>query len=615
VTGSSPDPSDATSIEALRYHATVRRQVICIVLTICIVACLLFVSPMASSRGLERPTAASSSAASEQLDVLANEYFDSYVESFPLFATFLGVPDAPNDRLGDNSLAAAEAWRSKEDRWLERVRRISIADVPSAQRATFGVLLETLEASVQSRMCRAELWPLNQQLGLQILLPLLAQLQPVGDDSSRAHALTRWRAMPRYIDTEIESLREGLRQGYTLPRGNVEAIVEQLDALLKLPAAESPFASLAQRDQAPGFAEAVREVVANHITPALTRYRDFLRADYLPRARLTTAIAALPEGNACYRARIRSYATVDMDPKAVHQLGLDQIATLEAQMRGLGPRVVGSDNLATIIERLRSDRKYRFRTRDEIIRVAEQAAERAGAAIPKFLGRMPKAQYIVDPCQPFEEKAGCPGSYIPGTPDGSRPGRFRINAGDPTAQPRAPAEGTAFHEGIPGHHLQVSLAQEREEAHPITRYFIFAGFSEGWALYSERVADEIGLYSSDLYRLGHLGEQALRAARLVVDPGLHVLGWSRQQAIDYMAAHVAYSRTQIASEVDRYIADPGQATAYMLGHLEIERLRQQATAARGTRFDVREFHDRILENGSVPLSFLRTHIERWLALE
>jgi uncharacterized protein (DUF885 family) len=255
----------------------------------------------------------------------------------------------------------------------------------------------------------------------------------------------------------------------------------------------------------------------------------------------------------------------------------------------------------------------KFKTRQEIIKVAEDAAARARAAMPKFLTRFPKANFIIDPCQPFEEKSGCPGSYVPGTPDGARPGRFRINAGDPTDQPRATAEGTAFHEGIPGHHLQIALAQERPDAHPLTRYFVFSGFTEGWALYSERVADEMGLYSSAVDRLGDLGEQALRAARLVVDPGLHVLGWSRQQAIDYMAKHLVYPRTYIESEVDRYIADPGQATAYMIGRLEIERLRGQAAQKLGTRFDVRRFHDHVLENGSVPLTLLRADIERWIA--
>lgn len=416
-----------------------RTQVIRAVLTICTVACLLFASPLASSRGPERAAAASSSAASEQLDVLANEYFDGYVEAFPLFATFLGVPDAPNDRLGDNSLAATEAWRSKEDRWLERLQRIRIADVPSTRQATFGVLLETLEASVENRVCRAELWPLNQQSGLQILLPLLAQLQPVGDDSSRSQALVRWRAMPRYIDTEIDSLREGLRQDYTLPRGNVEAIVEQLDALLKLPAAESPLASLAQRDQEPGFAEAVREVVASNITPALIRYRDFLRADYLPRARVTTAIAALPEGIACYRARIRSYATVDMDPKAVHQLGLDQIAALEAEIRSLGTRVVGRDDVATIIERLRSDRKYSFGTRDEIIRVTERATERAGAALPKLPGPDAEDPVHRGPVSTVRGEGGVPGLIHTGNARRQAPGSLPYQRRRPNSAATRPS--------------------------------------------------------------------------------------------------------------------------------------------------------------------------------
>jgi len=234
--------------------------------------------------------------------------------------------------------------------------------------------------------------------------------------------------------------------------------------------------------------------------------------------------------------------------------------------------------------------------------------------MPRWFGRLPKADMIVDPCKAYEEKKGCPNSYVSGTPDGKRPGRWRINAGDPTSQVRASLEGTAFHEGIPGHHLQIALAQELTGVHPLIRYSFFSGFGEGWALYSERLADEMGLYSSDLDRIGDLGGgQALRAARLVVDPGLHVLGWSRQQAIDYMLAHVPESRDYIESEVDRYIADPGQATAYMIGRLEIERLRHEAEQRLGSRFDIREFHDRVLENGAVPLTLLRSHIENWIA--
>jgi uncharacterized protein (DUF885 family) len=221
---------------------------------------------------------------------------------------------------------------------------------------------------------------------------------------------------------------------------------------------------------------------------------------------------------------------------------------------------------------------------------------------------MPDTKTIVA----FEEKSGCPNSYVSGTADGSRPGRWRINAGVDPPQLMPPLEGTAFHETIPGHHLQGALAQERQGAHPLTRYLFFSGFGEGWALYAERLADTMGLYSTELYRFGELDEQALRAARLVVDPGLAVLGWSRQQAIDYMLAHLIEDRQTIESEVDRYIADPGQATSYMVGRLEIERLRQEARTRLGPRFDIRQFHDRVLESGNVPLLVLREHIEAWL---
>jgi uncharacterized protein (DUF885 family) len=555
-----------------------------------------------------------SSDAARSLKAIADDYWTAFIQTFPIAGTFMGVPETPNDRLGDNSLEATRAWEKREDHWLEQVQKIdpSALDDPS-QQATYGVLRETLEASRQSRVCHAEYWPVNQQSGLQIYLPVLAQLQPLGTPQNRASALARWHAMPKYIDTEVESLREGLRQGYSLPRANAVAVREQLDDILKLPTAETPVASLGQRDSAPGFAAAVDTIVAQEITPALRRYREFLSAEYIPRAREATAITALPRGDECYRARVRAYTTVNLEAKAVHQLGLDEMSRIESEMSTIGERSFGTSDVPALMERLRSDPQYRFKSREEIIRTAGAAVARAKAAIPRWFGRLPKADFILDPCKPFEEKAGCPNSYVPGTPDGNRPGRWRINAGNPTEMPRASMEGTAFHEGIPGHHLQIALAQERPDAHPITRYLFFSGFGEGWALYAERLADEMGLYSSDLDRLGDLGGgQALRAARLVVDPGLHVLGWSRQRAIDYMVAHIPESRAYIESEVDRYIADPGQATAYMIGRIEIERLRDEAKQRLGSRFDIREFHDRVLEAGSIPLSLLRTRIESWL---
>jgi uncharacterized protein (DUF885 family) len=550
---------------------------------------------------------------SRQIDALADEYFAAWVRSFPLSALFSGVPDAPNESLSDNSLAAVRAWQEREDRWLARLQQVPAEAVRGRpEEATYGVLLETLEAARQTRVCRAELWPLDQQGGWQITLPLVSQLQPLGSERLRAEALTRWRAMPRYIDTEIGNLREGLRAGYTQPRANAEAVLAQLDDILTLRPGDSPFAGLAARDSAPGFRDSVVAIVAGQILPAVRRYRAFLASEYIPGARTATALTALPHGAVCYRALVRQYTTEDLDPLAVHQLGLRQMDALETEMRPIARRSFGTDDLPALFERLRTDGAFTFGSREEIIRTAEAAVARAKAVMPKWFGRLPRADVIVDPCLPFEEKSGCPNSYVPGTPDGKRPGRWRINAGNTPPQPRAPLEGTAFHETIPGHHLQGSLAQERPDAHPITRYFWFSGFGEGWALYAERLALDMGIYSSGLARFGELGEQALRAARLVVDPGLHVMGWSRQQALDYMVAHVPESHAVLESEVGRYISSPAQATSYMVGRLEIEQLRQEARTRLGSAFDIREFHDKVLESGCIPLPLLRAHIEAWL---
>jgi uncharacterized protein (DUF885 family) len=570
-------------------------------------------SPSVGGSPSPKAAPADSSAVALRVRALADDYFAAWLQRSPVSATFSGVPEAPNDRLDDNSLAAVRAWERREDGWLSALQSLDATGLRGRpEEAVYGILRETLEASQQSRDCHAELWPLNQQNGWQLSFPVLSQLQPVGTPERRAQALTRWRAVPRFIDTEIANLREGVRLGYTQPRANAKAVLEQLDAILKMPAGASPFLARTAADSSPGFRDSVVALVGAAILPAVRRYRDYLASEYIPHARSSTAIADLPHGTECYRALVRSFTTLDLDPTALHQLGLRQIAAIEAEMRPIAERSFGTTDLPALMDRLRTDPQYLFGSREELIRVAEQAVARAKAAIPRWFGRLPKADLIVDPCKPYEEKSGCPNSYVSGTPDGTRPGRWRINAGTEPPQPRAPMEGTAFHETIPGHHLQGAIAQERAELHPVVRYFGFSGYWEGWALYAERLALEMNIYSSDLYRFGELGEQALRAARLVVDPGLHTLGWSRQRALDYLLVHTPESRQTLESEVDRYIAGPAQATSYMVGRLEIERLRAEAEERLGTAFDIRAFHDRVLENGSVPLGLLRSHVESWI---
>jgi uncharacterized protein (DUF885 family) len=279
-------------------------------------------------------------------------------------------------------------------------------------------------------------------------------------------------------------------------------------------------------------------------------------------------------------------------------------------MQQIAERSFNTSDVSALLQKVRSDPQYMFRTRQELIGYSEAALSRARAAAPNWFGLLPKADVRIEPYPRFREKNAA-NEYNPPAEDGSRPGLFYINAYEAEKKSKSPAQSTTFHETIPGHHLQMSVALERTNAHPIARYIINSGFTEGWGLYAERLADEMKLYSSDLDRLGMLSSQAFRASRLVVDSGIHTMGWTRQQAIDYMLAHTSEAPEDVASEVDRYIIWPGQATAYMLGMLEIRQSRDAAQDAMGSKFDVKAFHDRVLEDGSVPVSFLSQKIRTW----
>jgi len=446
--------------------------------------------------------------------------------------------------------------------------------------------------------------------GWQVQDGYLVTIQPVGSDEARKDALARWASLPKYIDTEIGNLREGLRAGYSAPKGNVRLVIDQMNTLVATPPAESPFDSPSVRDKTPDFQKPFDLLVREQITPAFVRYRDFLEREYLPAARDAVAVAANPNGAACYEAAVRSFSSLAVPAKQVHSTGLEQVARLDAEMKAIAERSFGTGDVPKVLERVRTDKRYLFKNRDELIAYSQAALARSKAAMRDWFGLVPKADVVIQPYPKFREKSG-PNEYNPPAEDGSRPAVFFINAYQAETKSRAPAESTAFHETIPGHHLQGAIALERKEIHPIGRYLGNAGYQEGWALYTERLADEMHLYSGDLDRLGMLSSQALRAARLVVDSGLHALGWTRQQAIDFMLAHTAEPKDDIVSEVDRYIIYPGQATAYMLGQLEISKTREAAKQAMGQRFDIKAFHDRVLEDGAVPVSYLSTKIRAW----
>jgi uncharacterized protein (DUF885 family) len=573
---------------------------------------ILFLIPIlaaACGRTADSPSS-SSEPADTRVRELADAYVSGYLDQFPEQATYYGVPGRRHDKLTDNSPSAVAAWQAREDRWLAEAKAIDTGAIGSASlRATHAILREALESSTASRVCRTELWNVSQMTGWHVNLGYLVTIQPVGNDAARQEALARWGSLPKYLDTEIANLRQGMKRGYTAPKHIVRIVIDQVRTLAASKPADSPFTTPGTRDKTPEFEKAFSALVVNEIVPAARRYADFLEREYLPASRDTIAVANHPDGAACYEASIRAHSTLAKSAKEVHDTGVREVARLDAEMKAIAERSFGTSDVPALMQRLRTDPKFLFRSRQELIDYSGAALERARAAAPQWFGLLPKADVKLEPYPAFREK-NAPNEYNPPSEDGSRPGIFYVSAYEAEKKTRADIESTAFHETIPGHHLQVAIALERKEIHPIGRYIFNSGYVEGWALYAESLADEMKLFSSDLDRLGMLSSQNFRAARLVVDTGLHALGWTRQQAIDYMLAHTPQSANDAAAEIDRYIIMPGQATSYMLGMLEIAAARREAEKAQGSGFDIKAFHDRVLEDGSVPLSFLRAQLRQ-----
>jgi uncharacterized protein (DUF885 family) len=562
--------------------------------------------------GAPQPEPAKPQPADPRARALADAFLAAYFDRFPEAVTQYGVPGRRQDRLTDNSLEAQKSWEAREDAWLAELKQIdpaTIADAPL--RATYAIARQTIESDGAKRVCRDELWPVSQMTGWQVSYGYLVTIQPVGTDEARKDALARWSALPRYLDTEIANLGEGIRLGYTAPKLNVRIVIDQVKSLAATPVKDSPFHSPAERDKDPEFRRQFDALIAGKINPAAKRYAEYLENEYLPKAREAFAITANPNGAACYDASVLYHSSSPKTAKEVHALGLEQNEQLAAEMKAIAEASFHTSDVPKLLQQLRTDPKYRFKSREEKIAYSQAALARAKAAVPSKFGLLPKADVVIKPYPAFREK-NAPNEYNPPAEDGSRPAVFFISAYQAEKQSRVEDESTAFHETIPGHHLQGAIALERKEIHPIGRYIFNSGYVEGWALYTERLADEMKLFSSDVDRMGMLSSQGLRASRLVVDSGLHTLGWSRQQAIDYMLAHTAEGEHDVTSEVDRYIVWPGQATAYMIGMLEIRAARDQAEKAMGSKFDIKAFHDRVLEDGGVPLTFLRGKIRAWI---
>jgi uncharacterized protein (DUF885 family) len=471
---------------------------------------------------------------------------------------------------------------------------------------------------VESGLARWSVDPLD---GPQLEFLNVPSYQPFASAADGDAAIERWRAMGPWIDRHVDGLRASVADGLVAPRALVDSVVDELDDLLALPDEAWPLFAPARAER-PGWSTAqlarsrdsVAAAIRDGIRPAFERQRAFLADELRPIARPDdrAGLSGVPGGEGAYRRLVAAHTTIGLDPAAIHAIGLDEVARIDAEFAELGGRVLGSVGTAATLDRLRHDPALRFESREAVRQTAEASLRRATEAIPGWFGRLPRASCEVVVMADHESKHSTIAYYRQPAADGSRPGRYYINTTLPETRPRYEAETLAFHEAVPGHHLQLAIAQELTHLPPFRRFGGATAFIEGWGLYTERLCDEMGLYSGTLDQFGILSYDAWRACRLVVDTGLHALGWRRGQAIEYMLGHTALAENNIVNEVDRYLAMPGQALAYKLGELEIRRLRRDAEAALGPAFDIRAFHDALLGEGAIGLATLGIVIADWI---
>ncbi len=552
---------------------------------------------------------------------LCDDYWQGYLRAHPTFATATG-DRRYDDRLEDNSPEGGERERRRLESVLERARALDAGRLVPADRLTLSALVVEVEGQLDNLSCHFEDWVVDPLGGPQVELMNLPDYTVIRNLPDARNYVKRCQAMAGYVDTHVENLRGGLRKGRVASRDAVRRVLEELDSLLAKPAERWPLARPLQEPGADwpqgevrGLREQLAQALGSGLKPALARYRDFLGESVAPAARPPeqAGLASLPDGLECYRKRIRVETSLDLSPQELHAFGLEEVARFRRELAELGGRVLGTTDVAEIQRRLREDPAAHFRTPEEVEARAREALARAKAAIPAWFGVLPKADCQVKVMGMHESPNSTIAYYRQPAADGSRPGYYMINTYKPETRPRYEAEALAFHESIPGHHLQIAVAQELQGVPEFRKHQGVTAFVEGWALYTERLSDEMGLYSSDLDRIGMLSYDAWRACRLVVDTGMHAMGWSRQRAIDYMVQNSVLAENNIENEVDRYLTWPGQALAYKVGQREILRLREEARRRLGARFDIKAFHDAVLGNGAVALPVLRQQVEAYIA--
>lgn len=558
-------------------------------------------------------------ASRELHDLLAREW-EFRLQDNPTFASALG-DRRYNDRWSDRSLASYARREAQSRRALADLTRINRESLSVADKLNYDLFKNELENDIESFQYRLYLLPVSQQGGIQTTDQLAERLrfETVKDYEDW---ISRLRAFPALMDQTIALMREGSRTQVLLPKILMQRVPRQLDAQIVGRADDSPFfkpftqfpnsISTPERER---LTTAAREAITKSVVPAFSRFKEFFTEDYLPASFEKVGIWQIPNGDAAYRYLARQYTTTAMTPEQIHERGLREVARIRAEMERIKTQVEFKGTLREFFQFLRTDPQFYYKTPDELLTAYRSTAKRIDPNLTKLFRTMPRMPYGVEPIPANIAPDTTTAYYERPAADGSRSGTYYVNLYKPEVRPKYEMMALSLHESVPGHHFQIALAQELGELPSFRRFGGYTAFVEGWGLYAESLGDEMGLYDDPYSKFGQLTYEMWRAVRLVVDTGMHHQRWDRQKAIDYFLDNAAKTEQDIINEIDRYIADPGQALAYKTGELKIKELRARANAELGDKFDVRDFHDVLLSNGAVPLDVLERNINDYIAAQ
>ena len=569
---------------------------------------------MPSSRAADNNTL---DARRAELNKLLADEWEYNLRENPELATVIG-DYRYNDRWSDNSLEHVQQQKRDMQQWLSRFEAVDLSGFPEQEKLNQQLMVRGLTERIQSIDLKTYEMPIDQFNGAHLQAAQFVALVPFTTTKQYEDYLARLHKLPEAFDQITEVLRQGEKDRLMPPRFLLEKTVEQCKSIASLAGEQSAFGrpvakfpdSVPEADRKRLHDEII-SAVENEVRPAYTKLASFLAAEYAPKGRTEPGIWALPGGDALYRFDIRQLTTTHMDPEEIHQLGLKQVAQIEQEELAIAKKL-GFSDLKTFRASVKTNPKLFATSREEILDKYRGYIAQMQLQLPKLFGLLPKTRVEVQPVEEFREKEAASAQYYQGTPDGSRPGVIYVNTGDYAHRSFIEIEATAYHEGTPGHHMQIAIAQTLPELPPFRQQAFFSAYQEGWALYAERLGKDIGFYQDPYSDYGRLAGEMLRAVRLVTDTGVHYKHWSRQQIVDFFHEHSSEDEPDVQAETDRYVAWPAQALGYKLGQLEILKLRAQAQKELGSKYDLRAFHDEILNGGALPLDALDQRVTSWI---